>query len=158
MREKRNKEKDNIIQSSVNCSNTCIWRGVTRKTLLYVYPLSIDMVHCHYLTVLPLSFLCANLFLFKTPAKHLICNQNVEQTFCSIFSLPVPPNTHAGLCSCPSSRWAEHLSAEAHIGHADVAGEQKVIPGHPSSPSCHSPLRQPHFLSSSLGINSCIPA
>lgn len=104
VREKRNKEKDNIIQSSVNCSNTCIWRGVTRKTLLYVYPLSIDMVHCHYLTVLPLSFLCANLFLFKTPAKHLICNQNVEQTFCSIFSLPVPPNTHAGLCSCPSSR------------------------------------------------------
>ena len=104
-----------------------------------------------------MSFWVQIIFYLISPEKHTDhqskCWTNFLQYFLPLFlltsNLGFPP-TH------PCYR--KSISAtEAQKQHSGVRDEHKVIPSHPSLPSCHLLLRQLHFLSSSLGINSCIP-
>lgn len=127
-----------------------------RSTVLCVYQLSKIKAHWHYLKIVCPLFLCANPFLFNiTWRGHESpnCCINFLQYFSSLSTLTSNlefPPTH----SC----WGKSISAtETQKWQAGVGDEHKVIPRHPSFPNCRLPLRQRHFLSSSLGINSCIP-
>lgn len=112
--------------------------------------------HCHYFKNVRLS-VCKSFSLYYHLKSTGISNQRTDPTFCGVF-LPVHLHTPTGFCCSPSLLWEEHLYTRGSEVTRCVRDEHKVIPRHPSFPSCHLPLRQLHFLSSSLGLNSCTPA
>lgn len=102
--------------------------------------------------------MCANLFsLFD-----IACNAHgppvkTEEAPCCLFS-PCSPCYSDWPSLPPILDSEEHLWLRGSQRTRQCVWTSTRSPRHPSSPSCHSPLCQLHFLSCSLGINSCIPA